>query len=442
MVYEEALAYLEELSVFGVRLGLSRIEKLLALLGMPQNQYRSVHVTGTNGKGSVSAMLEEILLASSIRTGLYTSPHLVSYTERIRVDGKPVSEVEFGDCMGKVKACVDRMVADGEESPTQFEVLTAAAFFCFAAHHVEYAVVEVGLGGLLDSTNVIHPEVSVITNVSFEHAAQCGGTLEGIAYHKAGIIKEGVPVVTAAKWFPLEIIRQEARARNAKLHVFGKDFQSRVTSFDTHGQRLEFTAPSLGIGAESYELRLLGEHQAQNCALALMAAGLLRLQEKRITLEAAQKALKTVAWPGRFELVRLGEQDVLLDGAHNPAGIHALRNGLDQYFPKEPRTFLLGILRDKDMDTMLETLLREEDAVVVTEPISGRAAPADEVASLARQRSRNVAVRENADKALSLALKQAEGKRLLVVSGSLYLIGYIRARLMEKLRERGMPLEH
>ena len=203
MNYQEALDYLEGLNVFGVRLGLSRIKRLLELLDLPQERYRTIHVTGTNGKGSVSAMLESIIRRSGLHVGLYTSPHLFSYTERMQVNGQPISQQEFADCLSTIR----------EECPTQFEVLTALAFFYFAMKQVDYAVIEVGLGGLLDSTNVIVPEVSVITNVALEHADRCGGTLEGVAEHKAGIIKSGVPVVTAATGLPLEIIRQKAEEK-------------------------------------------------------------------------------------------------------------------------------------------------------------------------------------------------------------------------------------
>lgn len=199
MNYQEAISYLEGLKIFGIRLGLTRIERLLELLGRPQDRYRTVHVTGTNGKGSVSAMVEGALRRSGIHTGFYSSPHLVSYTERIRVDGQAISEQDFAEGMTVIRAKIDTMLAEGAECPTQFEVLTALGFYYFAKCQVEYAVIEVGLGGTLDSTNVITPEVSVITNVTMEHADKLGGTLQSIAENKAGIIKDGVPVVTAAK---------------------------------------------------------------------------------------------------------------------------------------------------------------------------------------------------------------------------------------------------
>ncbi|WP_407397491.1 bifunctional folylpolyglutamate synthase/dihydrofolate synthase, partial [Anaerovibrio sp.] len=189
MNYSEAMDYLEELNVFGMSLGLDRIKRLLDLMGNPQNTYKTIHITGTNGKGSVTCMLAEILKKSGISVGMYTSPHLDSYTERVIINGDEISQEKMAAAITVVRDLCDFMVGEGNEHPTQFEVLTAAAFYIFMKEKVEYAVIEVGLGGLLDSTNVITPEVSVITNVSFEHADKCGGTLDGIAKHKAGIIK-------------------------------------------------------------------------------------------------------------------------------------------------------------------------------------------------------------------------------------------------------------
>ena len=432
MNYQEALSYLEELSVFGVRLGLGRIERLLSLLEMPQSRYRTIHVTGTNGKGSVSAMVAGILRSSSIHTGLYTSPHLLSYTERIQVDGQPIEEQEFADCLSAIKVYIDRMVAEGEECPTQFEVITAVAFFYFAIRHVEYAVIEAGLGGLLDSTNVIHPEAAVITNVSFEHGDKCGGTLEGISHHKAGIIKEGVPVVTAAAGLPLEIIRQEAAEKNADIFVFGDEFSSEFVREERGIQTLEFTSALLGYTREPYELRLLGLYQVENSAVAFMTAALLRNLDERITLEASRRAFQVISWPGRFERMELGEQTVILDGAHNPDGVRTLRASLDMYFPAGRRIFLLGILRDKDINAMLQTLLREKDRVILTEPLSDRAASAEDVADLARKYTPYVEAYASDGEALERALELADEHECLVVSGSLYLEGDIRDRLLHR----------
>lgn len=434
MDYQESLAYLEELNTFGSKLGLSRIQRLLELLEEPQNRYRTVHVTGTNGKGSTSVMISGILARSGIHTGLYISPHLVSYTERIQIDGQPISEQNFSYCLSTVRAFVDLMVAEGEESPTQFEVLTAVAFLYFAIKHVDYAVIEVGLGGLLDSTNVILPEVSVITNVTFEHADRCGGTLAGIAHHKAGIIKEGVPVITAASGEALTIIEQTAHEKNADLFVAGRDFSSSFMKFDGRMQHLEFTSELLGVAKEPYALQLLGAHQVENSSLAVMTAQLLHNLDSRITSESIGQALELTMWPGRFERMDIEKQQIIIDGAHNPAGMVSLRQSLDFYFPTQERVFLLGILKDKDIESMLQILLRPNDTVVVTAPNSDRASDPEVVAK--KIRTQHVEVQQDPEEALERVLELANEERLLCIAGSLYLIGGMRQKLLVRREKR------
>jgi dihydrofolate synthase / folylpolyglutamate synthase len=431
MNYQEALIYLEELQKFGSKFGLGRIERLTELLNRPQDRYHTIHVTGTNGKGSVSSMIASVLTRAGIRTGLYVSPHLTAYTERIQIDGQVIAEEDFARYLTIIRGLAEQMVAEGEESPTQFEVLTALAFLYFAEKKVEYAVIEVGLGGLLDSTNVIMPEVSVITNVTMEHADRCGGTLEGIAHHKAGIIKDGVPVVTAAKGMPLEILRETAQEKNADIFVEGEDFHSTFVQFYGSMQQLEFSSELLGVNHERYALQLLGTHQIENSALAVMTAQLLHNLDSRITQETITQALAVASWPGRFERMDISGQHIIVDGAHNPAGMKSLRSSLDTYFPTEERVFLLGMLRDKDIDAMLPELLRPSDKVVMTTPDSDRAADPGVVAY--KVHAQTVEVEANRAAALEKALAIAAAEdRLLCVAGSLYLVGEIRQLLLAK----------
>ncbi|HCB93939.1 MAG TPA: bifunctional folylpolyglutamate synthase/dihydrofolate synthase [Selenomonas sp.] len=432
MNYQEALAYLDQLAGFGIKPGLQRITRLLELLDLPQEKYHIVHVTGTNGKGSASVMLASVLQHSSLKTGLFISPHLVDYTERIQIDGQPISEQDFADCLDVIKPYVEQLQQEGIECPTQFEVLTAMAFFHFAVQNVDYAVIEVGLGGLLDSTNVAVPSISVITNVTMEHAQWCGGTLEGVARHKAGIIKEAVPVVTAAKGEALDIIRSVAEKKASDIFVEGEDFQVEVISRDISGQKMEFSTELLGISHAPYELQLLGTYQRENSAVARMAAELLRNLDERITSESIQLGLKLARWPGRFELLNCDGRTVILDGAHNPGGIMALRESLDTYFPEGVRVFVLGILKDKDIDTMLESLLRQGDFVIATTPDSSRAAEATMLAEKARAVAACVDLREEPEQALARGLELSHGSVPLIVTGSLYLVGGIRQLLLEK----------
>lgn len=432
MNYQEAISYLEGLKIFGIRLGLTRIERLLELLGRPQDRYRTVHVTGTNGKGSVSAMIEGALRRSGIHTGFYSSPHLVSYTERIRVDGQAISKQDFAEGMTVIREKIDLMLAEGAECPTQFEVLTALGFYYFAKCQVEYAVIEVGLGGTLDSTNVITPEVSVITNVTMEHADKLGGTLQSIAENKAGIIKDGVPVVTAAKGEPLSVIRAVAEEKSADIFVAGEDFSSKFISCDGRVQQLEFSSELLGIDHQLYELHLLGVHQVENSAVALMTLRLLHNIDARLTMETVTEALRLVSWPARFERLDFGAQTVIVDGAHNPAGMRALRSSLDAIFPAEERVLLLGILKDKDIDAMLHILLRPNDTVVVTVPQSERADSAADLLRRVAPAVQHVEAFDDNEEALDRALELANGEKLLVIAGSLYLVGGVREMLLQR----------
>lgn len=428
MDYQQSLAYLDELNTFGIRLGLSRMEELCARLGNPERAYQTIHVAGTNGKGSVTQMLDAVYRAAGIRCGRYLSPHLVAYTERVSAGGEDISEERFAALLTRVRRAADAMVADGHEHPTQFEALTALAFLYFAEEKVEVAIIETGLGGLLDSTNVIDPVLTIITNVAMDHADRCGGTLAGIAAHKAGIIKEGVPLITAASGEPLEIILARAEEMNADVFVYGEDFSGEMIFPAGGGQSVAFHSVVCREPAP-FDLALAGTYQAENAALVIMAAQLLEREDARVTEAAVRTALRTVRHPARFELLSWAAGTAVVDGAHNPAGMAALRAGLDAYFPEERRVFLLGILRDKDIDTMLSLLLRPGDAVVTARPNSDRAAGADVVAAVAAAMGLETVACGDVQTALVEAERRARDGRLLVVCGSLYLVGSVRRLL-------------
>ena len=430
MNYAEALLYLDELNTFGIRLGLVRMEELCARLGNPERCYATIHIAGTNGKGSVTQMMDAVFRASGIRAGRYLSPHLISYTERMSVDGHDISEERFAELLTRVREAADEMVAAGHEHPTQFEALTALAFLYFAEEQVEVAVIETGLGGRLDSTNVVEPALTIITNVAMDHADRCGGTLLGIAEHKAGIIKEGVPVITAAMGEPLEIIERRAEELGADVFVCGEDFSAQLFFPKEGGQRVAFHSV-VCREPEPFDLGLAGVYQAENAALVIMAAKLLEREDARVTEHAIRVALRTVRHPARFEILMRENLPIVIDGAHNPAGMRALRAGLDAYFPDLPRVFLLGILKDKDIDAMLAALLRPGDQVITVRPNSERAAAADVVAAIAAGMGLDTHACGDAAAALAEAQARARaGNALLVAAGSLYLVGGIRAMLM------------
>ena len=430
MNYAEALLYLDELNTFGIRLGLVRMEELCARLGNPERCYATIHIAGTNGKGSVTQMMDAVCRASDVRAGRYLSPHLISYTERMSVDGHDISEERFAELLTRVRTAADEMVAAGHEHPTQFEALTALAFLYFAEEQVEIAVIETGLGGLLDSTNVVEPALTIITNVAMDHADRCGGTLAGIAEHKAGIIKEGVPVITAATGEPLAIIEQRAEELGADVFVCGEDFSAELLFPQEGGQRVVFYS-ALCRAPEPFDLALAGLYQAENAALVIMAATLLEREDPRFTEAALRMGLRTVRHPARFEILTQENLPVVIDGAHNPAGMCALRAGLDAYFPDLPRVFLLGILKDKDIDAMLAALLRSGDTVITVRPNSERAASADVVAAVTLGMGlESHACSDAAEGLVQAGARARERGALLVVAGSLYLVGGIRAMLM------------
>lgn len=423
MTYEQSLEYLANLCKFGINLGMERIERLLDLMQHPERRFKTVHVTGTNGKGSTTAMLTAILDASGIKTGMYTSPHLAEYTERMIINGKEITKSAFAEALHYTSKFVDQMVAEGMEHPTEFEVLTAAAFYYFAAAGVEYAVIEVGLGGLLDSTNVIVPEIAVITNVTLEHTDRCGATVLEIARHKAGIIKQGVPVVTAAKGEALDYIRDTAQAKAAELYVFEQDFSGKLAGVEGYRQKVAIETRDYG-NPGLFSMKLLGHHQIENSAVAVMTALVLGRSDKRITLAAIQEGLARVTWPGRFEVVE-GQPVIVIDGAHNPDGARVLQRNLDEFFSDKDITFLLGILRDKDVTGIITGLIRPENNVVVVAPMSDRAG---EPALIAQEikTAKHVEIAESIEQGLERAKTLAGSTGIVCVAGSLYLIGTAR----------------
>ena len=387
-IYDEALKYLERLCVFGIKDGLERTRRLAEALGNPQYFYRTIHVTGTNGKGSVCAMLAEMLKAQGLRVGLYTSPHLESYCERIRVDGENIPEKDLAEMIFRVR--------DSGVDATHFETLTLAAFLYFKARAVDVAVVEVGLGGTFDSTNIIAPELCIITTVALDHE-NILGDLNSIARNKAGIIRANVPTVTGVTDEQLEIIRAVAKEKNSPLYE--------VNSYQ--------------LPANSYQLNLRGEYQKFNAAIAIKAAEILGIDREKILTSLAR-----VEWAGRFEVVENSSGVFVIDGAHNPHGATALRESLDKNFPSGKRVWLFGVLADKRFDEMIKILFRPNDFVIVTKVDSERAAQPEMLCEILRGRGIECAAVENNFAAVERLKKYAGDVK--IIAGSLYLIGAVR----------------
>lgn len=384
---------------------LDRTRALLDALGNPQDAFRSVHIAGTKGKGSTAHMLEAILRESGLRTGLYTSPHLVHLFERIRIAGEPVREKAFVAAMNEMRRAMDRV------RPTFFETVTAAAFAIFRAARVDLAVVEVGLGGRLDATNVIRPELALITTIDYDHTDLLGDTLAKIAREKAGIVKPGVPVLTSErKREPLA----EIRKAGSPLLQLGRDFRPRNVSTPTFRGRpvLHFEVEVDGRTAARVRLPVPGLHQAENAALATAAA--LRLGASRRDVE---RALARVRIPGRIEVVGR-RPEIVVDVAHNPVSIRALRETL---WPVRGRTWLVfGASRDKDTRSMLRGLRGAVDVAILTRARSARAA---EPAALAAQSPFPSVEIGSVARAVGLALKRAGPRDRVLVTGSFYVAG-------------------
>ncbi|MGE4589535.1 MAG: folylpolyglutamate synthase/dihydrofolate synthase family protein [Acidaminococcaceae bacterium] len=424
MNYTEALAYLDGLGKFGIHLGMERIEALLKELDNPEQKVRTIHVTGTNGKGSVTSMIANILLVSGLKVGKFTSPHLVRYNERIEVDGKEISDEDFALVVTAVRRAVENVMVKGTDQPTQFEVLTAAAFLHFALQKLDYAVIEVGLGGLWDSTNVITPVVSVITNVSLDHTDRCGKTVEEIAMQKAGIIKDGVPVVTAAEGEALGPIQAMSLFKQAPLYIYGKAFTGQEVSSSMDGQTFTLSA---GDYHSNYDVKLPGAHQILNTAVAVVAAKLASKQDSRINELALHQGVAVTKWPGRLERISQ-KPDVILDGAHNPAGAAVLRAALDKYYSGKKICFIFGMMGDKDISQVITTLFRKEDAVYTVRADEGTRAAEPE--ALVKQIGSQAKAMHDLAEAYKTALAEVGEDGLVCVCGSLYLVGTFKKMLL------------
>ena len=415
MTPQEAIAYIEHYGWSATRLGLDRTRELLRRLGDPQKRLKFVHVAGSNGKGSTCAMLDAILRAAGYRVGLYTSPYIESFCERIRVDGENIPGEALASVTERVRAVAEAM----DDHPSQFELVTAAALLYFAERHCDLVVLEVGMGGALDSTNAIDaPEAAVITNIGLEHTEYLGDTLEKIAATKAGIIKSGCSAVCydgAAE--VTAVVRAACAARGVKLRIadYGK---VKPLSETLDGQRF------LWDGAE-YRLALLGRYQLHNAATALETVAVLRARGWNIPEDAVKAGLANVRWAARMEVLRRAPL-LLLDGGHNPQCAEALADSLRRLLPEQKVVFLLGVLRDKDYPRMLDTLLPLARAFVCLTPLSDRALPAPELAAYLTERGAKANSFTDVTDGLRAALAAAGADGAVVGFGSLYLVGAIR----------------
>jgi len=418
LTYNEAIQFLYELRFFGAKLGLSNTLKLAELAGNPHRGLKFIHIAGTNGKGSTCAMLESVYRVAGLRVGLYTSPHLVAFGERIQINREPITEEEIVRLVMEVQPLLKEF--SSEKHPTFFEVTTVMALRYFAAKECDLVIWETGLGGRLDATNIVTPLASVITNVQYDHQQWLGETLVSIASEKAGIIKPRIPVITAAlEPEALRVIEAKAHEQDAPL--------TRVTEADT-------SLPPL----DTIELPLRGQHQRLNAALAIATVCALAWQLP-VSEQTVRAGLSEFDWPGRLQLItQPSGQRLLLDGAHNTGGAETLAASLRQNFAWERPVLILGILQDKDWQGICRILAPLASRILLVPVSSERAARTDELQSVCRQI--NPCAETMICASVAQALERISNEPFVVVTGSLYLVGevleYLRAKPSPALRER------
>jgi len=466
LTYSQAVQRLEWLGHEGrsLKWDLNNVRTVLERLGHPERRFASVHIAGTNGKGSVAAMVESILRAAgpsaslgiNYRTGLYTSPHLERINERIALGGASIGDAEFAAAFNAVAEAIESLLAEGAlaNHPSFFETLTAMAFWHFAQAGVELAVLEVGMGGRLDATNVVTPEVAVITSIDFDHERYLGNSIEQIAAEKAGIIKPGVPVVNAAENpAALEVVVARAAELGAPVVDVGKEYRAEDVKTSNFG-RYEFTA----CAADGFRLRLSpslrGRFQVRNAVTALAVArtlahlrqvfgGLGRRPRERdwsIPDQAIVTGVANAYWPGRLELVRR-EPLVFLDGAHNPAGARQALRFWEEHLAGRRIHLIYGTVREKAVGEIAELLFPPAASVTLAEPASPRAASAETLLRLARALNSNVQVERSPARALELAIEAAARDDVVFVTGSLFLVGDCRRALAEAARTAAVRAE-
>ena len=422
--YQRELESLYSLQKFGIKLGLSSTANLLRGLGNPQEDRPCIHIAGTNGKGSVAAFLSSILQRAGYRVGLYTSPHLVRFSERFQINSREIEPEEVIRLVQKV-----RRVMNADEPPTFFEAVTAMALTYFAEAGTDLDIIETGMGGRLDATNLVQPLVTMITNISLENQDYLGGSLEAIAREKAGIVKPGIPVVSGARQPRVQdLLGAVCRELSAPLYVAGRDFRVRSARTGLHYFGLQQKLNRLRLG-------LPGPHQAGNAGLALAGIELLAERGLHIGEQAIREGLEQARWPGRMHLLP-GRPRILLDGAHNAAAVASLARGLREGFNFSRLLLVIGIMADKDAGKILGQLLPLAEQVIYTRPVYERAMEPARLQEFGRRFGTPGEVIQPLQAALDRAREMARGDDLIVVTGSLFTVGEALSLLCP---EQGLP---
>lgn len=437
MTYKQALAYLYDLERFGIKLGLERMKRLLELLGNPHHGLKTIHIAGTNGKGSTTVFISSMLKEAGYKVGSYISPHLTDFRERIVIDDLPIPEKKVIELLDKIKPHILKIATGpGCGHPTFFEVVTAMAFTCFFESKVDFAVLEVGLGGRFDATNVVEPLISVITNSDYDHMDMLGSEITFIAREHAGIIKKDGLVITAARGEALTVIKEVSQKQKVRLYEVDREIKYKPLTSGLEGQSFDV---KLGISNfKNLKIPLLGKHQLINACCAIAAVEFLKFHNIRVRDESIRKGLKKAHLPGRLEIVRRSPL-VILDAAHNQPAAKQLREALSEFFlcplgykKKERLILVIGILKDKELEKILRELVPLAFKVVATAPKTSRAALPEDIYKVAVRCNQNVTTVGEVEAAVRQALNEAKKDDMICVTGSLYTVGEARQFLVEK----------
>lgn len=439
MSYNETIQYLYELQKYGTKFGLENIRRLLFNLGDPHKAFSSIHVAGTNGKGSTSAIIANLLHKYGLKVGLFTSPHILNFTERIRVNNEEISNVDVINLTNEIKDIIDK---SENISPTFFEVVTSMAMVYFQRSEVDIAVIETGMGGRLDATNIIMPVVSVITHISYDHKEFLGNTIRDITYEKAGIIKSNIPVVSSYQEKEVEVILQNvANTKSSPFYLYGRDFLGEIESINVNG--IKFNYYDSFIKLKNLFLPLTGEHQLFNVCTAIKAVLIFLSNNQCFHIKTQNgfnedvvnsfiyDGLKDLKWHGRIELIKQ-DPPILIDGAHNPDSANALVNTLEKVFKQIYNNFIIifGIMNDKDIEGIMRPFLTIASDVIVTSPAYNRSASPERLYDIANLIGfKKVHKTENIRDAIKTAEKiwsYNPSKTLIIITGSFYTIGEVK----------------
>jgi len=389
---------------FQIKLGLERILQILDILGNPHKKIQTIHIAGTNGKGSTCAMLSQILHNSGYKTALYTSPHLLKYNERIKINGIDISDMDFENFYQKI----EKLAQLHKIELTEFEILTAIAFLYFKEQNIDIAIIETGLGGRFDATNVILPTCSIITSISIDHTDRLGKTIEEIAYEKAGIIKPNTPIITSHANKNIKCIKE----------IASKNQSQYITSMPVSFIEYKNNQNRITIDKKTYITNLLGDFQGENLSIVLSAINLLK--SKGFIIKNLEKSIQNIKWHARMEFL---DKNTLIDGAHNPSAIAFLRSFLDKNFNTMPKTFFFGALKTKDYETNIKSLIREEDTVFFVEFDYPNSCKEKDYQEYSNNKAKTINIKDFWE-----IYKKEKEKNLIIITGSLYMNGEIIAQ--------------